>query len=127
MSEANEKKNNLPWYVIPGVFVLPLLILIVQFLVCALSVLLFSFFMGLIVLAMFGIVLLIGGITMFGVGIGKFFTMPMGALAIAGYGLTNVGLAILIESVIIWFFSVLLPAGLRRLCRDKEGKHEEVA
>lgn len=127
MNEANEKKNNLPWYVIPGLFVLPLLILIVQLLVCAAFVLVFSFFMGMIVLAMFGIALLIGGITMFGVGIGKFFSMPMGALAIAGYGLTNVGLAILIESVILWFFTILLPAGVRRLCKDKEDKHEEVA
>lgn len=130
MSEENKGKVHMNGETIVLFLVLLIPVLIVNIIelllyVFLIAVILFLVF-GIIAFAVAGIFELIFGVTMVGIGVEKLFTMPMAAFAIMGFGIVNIGVALLMECIVVWLFGVLLPS-LMKSVMSKGGKHEEAA
>lgn len=130
MSEENKGKVHMNGEIIVLFLVLLIPVLIVNIIelllyVFLIAVILFLVF-GIIAFAVAGIFELIFGVTMVGIGVEKLFTMPMAAFAIMGFGIVNIGVALLMECIVVWLFGVLLPS-LMKSVMSKGGKHEEAA
>lgn len=130
MSEENKGKVHMNGETIVLFLVLLIPVLIVNIIelflyVFLIAVILFLVF-GIIAFALAGIFELIFGVTMVGIGVEKLFTMPMAAFAIMGFGIVNIGVALLMECIVVWLFGVLLPS-LMKSVMSKGGKHEEAA
>lgn len=127
MEGYDAKKKLTSGEIILVVIALPLPFLCLQMISLILFTPVFLVLFTLIAMALFAVLVLVGGITMFGIGISKIFTMPMGALSIAGFGLANIGIALLTECFVLCFFTVVLPKGVRKICGNKEVKNEKAA
>lgn len=128
MSETSAKKKMTSGDIVLAVLLLPLPILCFQMLSLVLLLMIPIALMGLIGVALFAVLVLIGGITMVGIGVSKIFSMPMGALSIAGYGFANIGIALLTECLILWIFTVIIPSGIRKVFgKNKEVKYEKTS
>ncbi|MBQ8247919.1 MAG: hypothetical protein IJZ42_12360 [Lachnospiraceae bacterium] len=79
-----------------------------------------------LIFAVMGIGEILAGVAMIGVGIEKLFTMPMGAIAVMGFGLANIGVALLLECFVLWIYGVAMPTLFRKI-RGKEVKDEETS
>lgn len=94
------------------------------------SVLLFYSLVALIcsflILGILGIGELIVGVAMIGLGFEKLFSMPMGAVSVMGFGIVNIGLALLLECFVLWMYGVILP-GLFRKIRNRGKKDEKTS
>lgn len=84
--------------------------LLAIFILVLVVLLLLSFF----VLAIVGVFELIAGVAMVGVGIEKLFAMPMGAVAVMGFGVCNIGVALLLECFVFWLYGVAIPQLFKR-------------
>ncbi len=127
MEENNKKKKLTSGEIALAVILLLLPVFFLQILSFVLLMLIPFFLLALIALAVFAVFVMIGGITLFGIGISKCFVMPMGALAIAGYGLANIGIALFIECFVLWIFTVVIPAAFRKIRGNKEVENEEAS
>lgn len=81
---------------------------------------------GFIILGIFGLFQLVAGVALVGVGIEKLFSIPMGAFSVMGFGVTNIGIALLIECFVLWLFGVAIPAFIKKIT-GKEERHEETS
>ena len=79
-----------------------------------------------LIFAVMGIGEILAGVAMIGGGIEKLFTMPMGAIAVMGFGLANIGVALLLECFVLWIYGVVMPTLFRKI-RGKEVKDEETS
>lgn len=80
---------------------------------------------GVLLLAVVGVLELLLGIAIVGIGIEKLFSMPMGALAIIGFGICNVGVALLLECLVLWLYAVVLPRVIRRILHREVSDEEK--
>ncbi len=130
MSEKTESKVYMAKETIPAICLLFVPALILQVIIFAVSVFLWGIVLfivgGLAALAVVGIFELVFGVTMVGIGIEKLFSMPMGAFAVMGFGIANIGIALLIESFVLWLFGVLVPSFFRKI-KGKEAKNEKIS
>ncbi len=78
-----------------------------------------------LVLGVLGIIELVAGVALVGVGIEKIFSMPMGSVAVMGFGIVNIGVAVLMECFVLWMYGVALPAMFRKMRNG--GKKDEKA
>lgn len=81
---------------------------------------------GFVILGILGLFELVAGVALVGVGIEKFFSIPMGAFSVMGFGITNIGIALLIECFILWLFGVAVPAFIKKII-GKEERHEKTS
>lgn len=81
---------------------------------------------GFLVLGVVGILELVAGVAMVGIGMEKLFSIPMGAFSVIGFGIINIGIALLLECLVFWLFFVLLPAFFRKIT-GKEVRHEKTS
>ena len=70
---------------------------------------------SLLIVAFVGILELIAGLVMVGIGIEKLFSMPMGAFAVMGFGLVNIGVALLLECIVFWLYGVAIPSFFKKI------------
>ena len=118
-----EKKHTvLELILIVCVLFVPYLIgnAILVILVVAVLLVLLSF----LILALFGIGEFVAGIALVGIGIEKMFAMPMGAVAVIGFGICNIGVALLLECLVFWFYGMALPTVIKKII-GREDSHEE--
>ena len=99
---------------------------IVQVLSALLAIVVIVLLGGFIVLAIAGIFQLVAGVAMFGVGVEKLFSIPMGAFAVMGFGITNIGIALLLECFVLWVYGVALPFCLKKITK-REAKNEKTS
>lgn len=126
MSEKQTGKNYTAMELILAITILFFPILILQMISVLLFVGVLVLLFGFIALGIFGIFELVAGILMMGVGIEKLFSIPMGALAVMGFGVINIGLAMLTECFVLWLFGVVIPAFFKKIF-SKEVRHEEAS
>lgn len=69
---------------------------------------------------------LIAGVALVGVGIEKLFSMPMGAVSVMGFGICNIGVALLLECFVFWLYGVAIPHLVKRII-GKEVSNEKKA
>lgn len=99
---------------------------IVQVLSALLAIVVIVLLGSFIVLAIAGIFQLVAGVAMFGVGVEKLFSIPMGAFAVMGFGITNIGIALLLECFVLWVYGVALPFCLKKITK-REAKNEKTS
>ena len=99
---------------------------IVQVLSALLAIVVIVLLGSFIVLAIAGIFQLVAGVAMFGVGVEKLFSIPMGAFAVMGFGITNIGIALLLECFVLWIYGVALPFCLKKITK-REDKNEKTS
>ncbi len=126
MSEKQVGKSYTAMELILAITILFFPVLILQMISVALFVGVIILLLGFVVLGILGIFELIAGIMMMGVGIGKLFSIPMGAFSVMGFGIVNVGMALLTECFVLWLFGVAIPNFFKKLFR-KEVRHEEAS
>ena len=126
MGEKKPEKKYTAMELILAICLLFVPLLIVN--VAALAVLFFllMLFLSVLVLALLGFFELIAGIAMVGVGIEKLFAMPMGAVAVMGFGVCNIGVALLVECLVFWWYVVAVPTLYNKI-RNGEEKDEKKA
>lgn len=86
-----------------------------QLLSILLALALLALLCSFLILGVLGIIELIAGVAIVGVGIEKIFSMPMGAVAVMGFGIVNIGVAVLMECFVLWMYGVALPAMFRKM------------
>ncbi len=126
MSEKQTGKNYTAMELILAITILFFPILILQMISVLLFVGVLVLLLGFVVLGIFGIFELVAGIMMMGVGIEKLFSIPMGAFSVMGFGVINIGLALLTECFVLWLFGVAIPAFFKKIF-GKEVRHEEAS
>lgn len=126
MSEKQVGKSYTAMELILAITILFFPVLILQMISVALFVGVIILLLGFVVLGILGIFELIAGIMMMGVGIEKLFSIPMGAFSVMGFGIVNVGMALLTECFVLWLFGVAIPNFFKKLFR-KEVRHEEAS
>lgn len=126
MSEnVKEKKySSVEILLLIGVCFLPCLI--ANLILVILGLLVEIFLIAVLLLAVVGVIVLLVGIAIVGIGIEKLFSMPMGAMAVIGFGICNVGVALLLECLVFWLYGVVLPHIVRKILH-REVSNEEKA
>ncbi len=85
----------------------------------ALAIVIFLFvlalLLSLLVLAVAGLAEMVAGVTFVGIGIEKLFSMPMGAVAVMGFGVCNIGVALLLECFVFWWYGVVVPGFVKKI------------
>lgn len=125
----NGKTSVKKYSVIEIIFLVVVLIVpyfIVQVLSALLAIVVIVLLGSFIVLAIAGIFQLVAGVAMFGVGVEKLFSIPMGAFAVMGFGITNIGIALLLECFVLWVYGVALPFCLKKITK-REDKNEKTS
>lgn len=126
MKEAEQKKSNIRIEVVLAGIVLAVPLGLLQLLSSLLFVLVPVLLIGLVAVAFLGVCGVVAGVAMIGVGIEKLFSMPMGAIAVMGFGFANIGVALLAECVVFWVYGVGIPAFVRKITGKGE-KHEKTS
>lgn len=123
-------KTSVKKYSVIEIIFLVVVLIVPYFIVQVLSVLLAIVIIVLlgsfIILAIAGIFQLVAGVAMFGVGVEKLFSIPMGAFAVMGFGITNIGIALLLECFVLWVYGVALPFCLKKITK-REAKNEKTS
>ena len=123
-------KTSVKKYSVIEIIFLVVVLIVPYFIVQVLSVLLAIVIIVLlgsfIILAIAGIFQLVAGVAMFGVGVEKLFSIPMGAFAVMGFGITNIGIALLLECFVLWVYGVALPFCLKKITK-REDKNEKTS
>lgn len=126
MSEKQNGKNYTAMELMPIIAILffPVLFLEIVSVVTFIGVifLLCSFVM----LGVLGLFELLAGVMLVGVSIEKLFSIPMGAFSVMGFGITNIGIAMLIECFVLWLFCVAIPEFVKKIF-GKEERHEKTS
>lgn len=130
MNEKTESKEYLAKETILAICLLFIPALILQLIILIVSVVLWGIVLfvlcGIVALAVAGILEFMFGVTMVGIGVEKLFSMPMGAFSIMGFGIANIGIALLIECFVLWLFGVLVPSFVNKI-RGREAKNEKTS
>ena len=74
------------------------------------AVLIFSLF---IAAAAFALALLVTGVVLIGIGIGKLFISPLGGLTLFGGGACCAGIGLLFLALTVWIAATAIPAVIR--------------
>lgn len=125
----DEKTSVRKYSAIEIIFLVAVLIvpyIIVQVLSALLAIVILLLLGSFIILAIAGIFQLVAGVAMFGVGVEKLFSIPMGAFAVMGFGITNIGIALLLECFVLWVYGVALPFCIRKIVK-REDKNEKTS
>ncbi|MBQ7766276.1 MAG: hypothetical protein IJ397_05475 [Lachnospiraceae bacterium] len=123
-SKSEKKKYTLMEIIlIIGILFFPLLAM--NILVILLLIFAIMLFLSVVVLAVLGIFQLLAGVAMVGVGIEKLFSMPMGAVAVMGFGVCNIGVALLAECLVFWWYGVAVPAFYKKIMRREENDEKK--
>lgn len=126
MDEKLSEKKYSPIESIVAVVVLFFPFLFTQVLSCLFIIVLILVLCSFLVLAVVGVLQLIAGVAMFGVGIEKLFSIPMGAFAVMGFGIVNIGIALLLECFVLWVYGVALPFCFKKIT-NREVKNEKIS
>ena len=126
MSESQTQKTFTSKENILIVIILFLPMLFLHLISIVLVYILVALLCSLLIVAFVGILELIAGLVMVGIGIEKLFSMPMGAFAVMGFGLVNIGVALLLECVVFWLYGVAIPSFFKKIS-GKEEKNEKVS
>ncbi len=126
MGENKPEKKYTAMELILAICILFLPLLAINILAIALFIVVVIFLLSFLPLAVVGLGELITGVAMVGVGIEKLFSMPMGAVAIMGFGVCNIGVALLLECFVFWLYGVALPQLVRKVA-DREVGNEKTS
>ena len=100
--------------------------LVIQAVTIVIFVTVIMLLLGFVALGFMGIFELMTGVAMVGVGIEKLLSIPMGAFSVMGFGIINIGIALLIECMVFWLFFVWIPAIIQKVT-GKEVRHEKTS
>lgn len=124
MSEHKAEQKNLALEMILAICILFIPLAFVNALAILLFVCLLVLFFSILLLAIVGLGQLIAGVAMVGIGIEKLFSMPMGAVAVMGFGVCNIGVALLLECFVLWWYSVAVPVLFKKIT-GREDNYEK--
>lgn len=124
MSEHKAEQKNLALEMILAICILFIPLAFVNALAILLFVCLLVLFFSILLLAVVGLGQLIAGVAMVGIGIEKLFSMPMGAVAVMGFGVCNIGVALLLECFVFWWYGVAVPVLFKKIM-GREDNHEK--
>ncbi len=126
MSDNQNVKNYTAMELILAIVILFFPAVILQAVTVAVFVSVLMLMLGFLILGFMGIFELVAGVAMVGIGIEKLFSIPMGAFSVMGFGIINIGIALLIECMVFWLFCILLPAFFKKIT-GKEERHEKAS
>jgi hypothetical protein len=124
MGENKAEQNNIALETILAICILFLPLAFINALAILLLLFLLVLFFSILLLAVVGLGQLIAGVTMVGIGIEKLFSMPMGAVAVMGFGVCNIGVALLLECFVLWWYGVVVPVLFKKIT-GREDIHEK--
>ncbi len=126
MSEKKTGREYRALEIAFAVSVLSIPYLLVQLLAIFLFLLLILVLGSFLIIAFVGIAQLVAGVALVGIGIEKLFSIPMGAFAIMGFGIMNIGIALLLECFVLWLYGVAIPFGFRKIVK-RGTKNEKIS
>lgn len=124
MSENRPEKKYTAMELILAICILFLPLMVINIFAIAILIIIVIFLLSFLSLAVVGLGELIAGVAMVGVGIEKLFSMPMGAVAIMGFGVCNIGVALLLECFVFWLYGVAIPHLVRKITGREVGNEK---
>lgn len=126
MSENQKSEAYTTLELILAICILFIPMLFIQIISVLLFIMVLIVLFSFLIVAFMGLCGLVAGITMVGVGIEKLFSMPMGALTVMGFGVTNIGIALMVECLVLGLYAVLIPALIKKVI-NRGKKNEETS
>ncbi len=126
MGEKQAEQRNTTLETILAICILFIPLAILNVLAIVTFLLLLALLLSILILAVVGAVELVAGVALVGVGMEKIFSMPMGAVAVMGFGVCNIGVAMLFECFVFWWYGVAVPGFIKKIF-NREVNHEKKA
>lgn len=126
MGEKKAEQRNTTLETILAICILFIPFAILNVLAIITFLFLLALLLSILILAVFGALELIAGVALVGVGMEKIFSMPMGAVAVMGFGVCNIGVAMLVECFVFWWYGVAIPSLIKKIF-NREVNHEKKA
>lgn len=115
MGEKKQEQRNSTLEMILAICILFIPLAALNALAIVTFLIVLALLLSILVLAVAGVAELVAGVAMVGIGIEKIFSMPMGAVAVMGFGVCNIGVALLLECFVFWWYGVAVPGFVKKI------------
>ncbi len=115
MGEKKQEQRNSTLEMILAICILFIPLAAINVLAIIIFVFVLAILLSCLLLAVIGAAELVAGVAMVGIGIEKIFSMPMGAVAVMGFGVCNIGVALLLECFVFWWYGVAVPGFVKKI------------
>lgn len=115
MGEKKQEQRNSTLEIILAICILFIPLAALNSLAIVTFLIVLALLLSILVLAVAGVAELVAGVAMVGIGIEKIFSMPMGAVAVMGFGVCNIGVALLLECFVFWWYGVAVPGFVKKI------------